>query len=272
MRTNLKCLMTRVATYASALLFCYFGYNGTVAGQTDNRFQCESILEVEYTGIKAENGQSTWNPGPPTVYFRITKILKGPPLSRNIPIRYDLDDSRQRYPMDWRFDESSLPKIGSKWILFIPEAVPESGRFVTFHGPVGRVECTPAEIELVNKKICETLVSSHERAADWDSWDRNIDQFLQSHFEKEKIFSHGPRYRVTVAYTITENGKVENVRLIAESESERFNQVVLQLVNSLTDESLIQLIQFPVGSKTEVVEKQTSFTNHLWYDNIDDHV
>jgi hypothetical protein len=171
--------------------------------------------------------------------------------------------------MDWKFDESSLPKIGSKWILFIPEAVPESGRFVTFHGPVGRVECTPAEIEAVSKniEIFETLVASKERAADWDSWNRNIDQYLQSLFEKEKIFSHGPRYRVTVAYAISQNGKVENVRFISKSESERFNQVVLQLVKSMTGRSLIQ---FPVGSKTEVVEKQTSFTNHLWYDNLDD--
>jgi hypothetical protein len=104
----------------------------------------------------------------------------------------------------------------------------------------------------------------------WDVWQQNIDQNLRKQFEQiSKTFDHGPRPSAEVACTVTKTGKIENVRLILDSKDERVNYVVLQIVRSLEGQ---WLVQFPIDSASEAVEMDTSFSNHLWFDKIDDHI
>jgi hypothetical protein len=140
------------------------------SGSISTPYGCESILVGEYLGVyrdfklgKAWKTPITYS-SPPTVFYRLIQVLKGPPLSRTgfvtpisrkIAIKYDFDEGDGDQPKDWKFDESMLPKFGSKWILFIPDAERHGypRAFETFHGSAGRQEFTDATIERVRAAI-----------------------------------------------------------------------------------------------------------------------
>lgn len=100
---------------------------------------CESVLVCEYTNFDEEKTIGWSNP--PFAYFHIVEYLKGPPFPGRLPIRYEFHDMiNKEKPEGWTFDKSMMPKKRSKWILFIPNAVPIAGAFETYHGSAGRVE------------------------------------------------------------------------------------------------------------------------------------
>jgi tetratricopeptide (TPR) repeat protein len=77
---------------------------------------------------------------PPIAKYYITKILKGPPLNKDLPIRYEFYDrsSSGGMPIGWKFGKDKMPEKGSEWIIFIRNAVPRDGAFDTYEGSYGR--------------------------------------------------------------------------------------------------------------------------------------
>jgi len=104
----------------------------------DNAIRSESILIAEYQGYD-KNEDIRFN-SPPLTHWHIDKILKGPPLNKALPLRYDFHTPDvSEAPKGWKFDESKLPEKGSKWILFIEFSVPDGVKrwFLPFLGSYG---------------------------------------------------------------------------------------------------------------------------------------
>ncbi len=71
--------------------------------------------------------------------YKIVKILKGPPLNKRLPIKYEFHDhTNPPTPPGWKFSEKEMPKVGSRWLIFIEHAVPHNGQFETYEGNYGR--------------------------------------------------------------------------------------------------------------------------------------
>ncbi len=118
----------------------------------DNAFTSEAILVCEYKGYEHE-GMITYFK-PPRANYHIEEFLKGPPLNKSLPVRYEFHEKvNQPKPADWKFSESLMPAKGSKWIIFIPNAVPIDGMFETYHGSFGRLEYNEDNLDKVLKII-----------------------------------------------------------------------------------------------------------------------
>lgn len=102
----------------------------------------ECIVIAEYKGFEKDGMISFYRP--PQANFRIEEILKGHGMNKALPIRYEFHDKTNKpKPKDWKFDEkTTMPEKGSKWIIFIPNAIPVDGMFETYHGSFGRLAFT----------------------------------------------------------------------------------------------------------------------------------
>ncbi len=119
--------------------------------------QCENIVIAEFTGMEMDKAHPPTYFTPPKAKYHIEEYLKGAPFNRAIAIKYEFHDEiiTEEKPADWKFDESLLPKKGSKWILFIPNAVPIDGMLHTYHGRYGRQEFTEDNYDKILKIIQE---------------------------------------------------------------------------------------------------------------------
>ncbi len=229
------------------------------AEQTADPYYCESILVGEYIGCNKD--AKDWKDSvtfttPPTAYFRIVEVLKGLPISTEtvktpfdprIQIIYDFGDGEATQPKDWKFDESMLPELGSKWILFIPNAVRTGNlrAFETFDGSLGRIEFNRDNIEKVHVEV-----------------------YLHQCFEHlKREFSQGTHLTAEVGYTLTRDGRVTNAHLIKKSQNLIFDEFALCAVNSMSGKSFLE---FPEGSQSESIEKTAFLTNRLWYEDCSD--
>ena len=125
----------------------------------ENAARAECILTAEYLGY--EKKSDIYYTHPPIANYRITKILKGPPLNRDLPIRYEFTDriNDTQAPPGWKFGPDKMPKKGSLWLIFIQNALPRDDAFDTYQGSYGR---QPATEENLNK-IYSLLENSANR-------------------------------------------------------------------------------------------------------------
>lgn len=117
--------------------------------------KCESIAIAEFKGFSSK-GQVSYQRCPEAVY-KIDQILKGPPLNKRLPVMYEFHEHirGETKPVDWKWDPAMMPKEGSKWIIFVENAVPVDGMFKTFHGAFGRQELNEINIDEVHRIIQE---------------------------------------------------------------------------------------------------------------------
>lgn len=120
-----------------------------------NAYQSESIVVAEYVGMDKSENVTYFKP--PRANYRIKEYLKGPPLNPFLPVRYEFHDvTGGTKPEGWKFDEAKMmPKKGSKWIIFIPNAVPIDGSFETYHGNFGRQEYNDENLDKILKILEE---------------------------------------------------------------------------------------------------------------------
>jgi tetratricopeptide (TPR) repeat protein len=111
----------------------------------------ESIVIAEFKSFEPD-GMVTFN-NPPGAVYKVTEILKGPPLNRTLPIRYEFHSkiNSDVKPADWKWSPALMPKVGSKWIIFIQYSVPIDGKFETFHGSFGRQEYNEQNLDEVHR-------------------------------------------------------------------------------------------------------------------------
>jgi hypothetical protein len=121
-----------------------------------NAIRSEFICIAEYQGFDKVSDVRFNSPVPS--HWHIIKILKGPPLNKALPVRYDFHAlSEKQAPPGWRFDQSKMPSKGSKWILFIEHAVPEGAKslFTTYGGSYGRQPATEANLNELDRLLEE---------------------------------------------------------------------------------------------------------------------
>ena len=124
----------------------------------ENAIRSEFICIAEYQGYD-KSDDIRFN-APVASHWRIDKILKGPPLNRALPVRYDFHTLSERQPpAGWTFNESRMPVKGSKWILFIEFAYPEGAKklFTTYDGSYGRQQATEKNLDQL-----DSLLESHQ--------------------------------------------------------------------------------------------------------------
>lgn len=122
--------------------------NQTLAGA----IRSEGIVIAEYQGYEKSPNINFFHP--PKAKFRITKILKGPPLNKDMPVRFEFKErsSSTPAPAGWKFSDDKMPAKGSQWIIFLEWCTPREGMFDTYEGSFGRV---PADDENLNKVYAE---------------------------------------------------------------------------------------------------------------------
>jgi hypothetical protein len=130
----------------------------------DNAIRSETIVIAEYKGY-TKTDDIRWN-SPPCANYYITKFFVGPPLNRNLPVRYFFHTpAHAEAPPGWKFDPSTMPAVGSKWILFIEFAAPERGQFNTYLGSYGRQEASEKNLdhldEVMDKHNIKFLMDKH---------------------------------------------------------------------------------------------------------------
>lgn len=115
----------------------------------DNAIRSEAIVIAEYQGFEKSTDIAYFHP--PKAEYHITKILKGPPLNRHLPLRYEFHDRSENLnvPDGWKFGPDKMPAKGSQWILFIEHAVPRMGQFDTYQGAFGRQEANDKNLNKV---------------------------------------------------------------------------------------------------------------------------
>jgi hypothetical protein len=122
----------------------------------DNAIRSESIVLAEYQGYD-KNADIRFN-SPPLTHWHIEKILKGPPLNKSLPLRFDFHtpDVNQP-PPGWKFDEAKMPTVGSKYIIFIEFAVPDGVKkwFLPFLGAYGVQPATDDNLNTLDRLLEE---------------------------------------------------------------------------------------------------------------------
>jgi len=112
----------------------------------------ELIYLGEYDGYR-KSGNITWD-HPPEARYRVTKILKGPPLGFHPFVKYEFHDSfNPIMPKGWKFNEKMMPEKDSEWILFVEYAVPKSGMFELYQGSYGRQPATEENLQKLNSLL-----------------------------------------------------------------------------------------------------------------------
>lgn len=113
----------------------------------------ESILVAKFKKYDKRASVSFYQP--PKAIYRIEKIIKGPPLNKTLPIRFEFHSKTDKgKPEGWKFDpKTMMPKAGSKWIIFIENSVPVDRMFETYHGCYGRIPYTDDTIDDVMRIV-----------------------------------------------------------------------------------------------------------------------
>lgn len=116
----------------------------------------EFIAICTYKKYELENDITYFRP--PIALFHIDEILKGPPLSATLPIRFEFHEKiagSEKQPPGWTFSSDKMPALGSKWLIFIENAVPKRGAFDTYHGSYGRQPATEENRNLIYRILEE---------------------------------------------------------------------------------------------------------------------
>lgn len=76
----------------------------------ENAFHSECILLATYEDYEHSSDISYFHP--PIAHYRITKFLKGPPLNKDLPLRYEFHDRSKGTgaPKGWKFTADKMPK------------------------------------------------------------------------------------------------------------------------------------------------------------------
>ena len=125
----------------------------TVGADYENAFRMSEWIGIcEYKNYEKKDGLGFYNP--PTANYSRLECLKGPPLATSLPVHFKFYDVAGAKPPDgWKFGDDKMPTKGSKWIIFIPNAVPVNGAFDTYKGDYGRQPATEENVGEIRRII-----------------------------------------------------------------------------------------------------------------------
>jgi len=113
----------------------------------------EKIVVADFVGYEGKNVTFF---APPKATYKIDRFLKGGALNKTIYLRYEFHNkTNMERPDGFKFAQDTMPEPGSKWILFIDNAVPVDGMYETYKGSFGRVAYTDENLDQI-LQIIET--------------------------------------------------------------------------------------------------------------------
>lgn len=113
----------------------------------------EKIVVADFVGYEGKN--ITYF-SPPKAIYKIDRFLKGGALNKTIFVRYEFHNkTNTARPDGFKFAADTMPEPGSKWILFIDNAVPVDCMYETYKGSFGRLQLTDENLDKV-LQIIET--------------------------------------------------------------------------------------------------------------------
>jgi len=100
---------------------------------------------------------------------------------------------------------------------------------------------------------------SRELKIAWDQWHKRVGAAIYARFNfiAREQFADKP-LRCRIACSITRDGRIINIRLLQKSPNLMFNSSLLMMLTSIKENSILQ---FPPGSRKQIVEKTIDFTN-----------
>jgi hypothetical protein len=104
--------------------------------------------------------------------------------------------------------------------------------------------------------------SSPDMQLAWDMWHKRVAAaiFERFNFFARAAFRHSPPLLSHVSYVVTRDGHIQNLQMGQKSNNVLFNVLVFQTVKSLDGD--MNLLQFPQGSRRQVVQKYGTFTQN----------
>lgn len=92
----------------------------------------------------------------------------------------------------------------------------------------------------------------------WELWHRRLAENVYFRFNSAAKMFHRPLY-AEVAYDVTADGRVINIRLLRRSPDMIFNATLLGVIKTLQGNSILR---FPEGSRRQIVAKRGVFTRN----------
>jgi len=109
-----------------------------LAPTLDEAISSDAIVLAEYIGYNDSFNIEYFNG--PIAHYKVIRILKGDSVKKYIKVEYSFHDgSPCMEPEDWKFSSSIMPKVGSKFILFI-NGSDKHDYYYTYRGDYGRKE------------------------------------------------------------------------------------------------------------------------------------
>jgi hypothetical protein len=110
-----------------------------VLAQSDDRYTCESIVLARYLDCERSHSQTADSL---KAYYSVSQILKGPPCSGRLTIKFDIDHRLEKSTVSETKNKVLFPIPKNVWLgfIFISYSVPKNGSFETFDGSKGRIE------------------------------------------------------------------------------------------------------------------------------------
>jgi hypothetical protein len=97
----------------------------------------------------------------------------------------------------------------------------------------------------------------------WDAWHKRVagEIFTRFNLFAKAAFRFSPPLVAVVTYRVSRDGRVDNVQLARTSKNLFFNLLITQVVKSMNGNTA--LLQYPPGSRRQVVEKVGTFSQNV---------
>lgn len=99
------------------------------------------IVSARYDGCDAKSRKKNSCYDPPVAYFTRIRSINGAVTPKHFRVPLYFSNLAGAKPQDWNYDDSKLPKRGSRWILLLNKSsFLDSVSFDTYRGSFGRME------------------------------------------------------------------------------------------------------------------------------------
>jgi hypothetical protein len=109
--------------------------------------------------------------------------------------------------------------------------------------------------------------SSREMQLLWDAWHKRVADAVYQRYSglSNAAFQRSGRpLQASASYVVTSDGRIINVQLLVRSNDPIYNTLIVGVINSLSGD--YALLQFPPGSRRQMVEKSATFSQNMGHE------
>lgn len=193
------------------------------------------------------------------VFVGLTFCSQNPATAQNYIGDFDPPGGRfnpknNTWPTMWPVEVETHPSLTTKQESPLGE---ESNSKSNFESDSKTPETSAKE---QNSKSANDPDNSQHMQVQWEMWHRRVEESISVRFNgvAQRAFTQSRPIDCEVAYTVTRDKRIVNVRLLRKSNNIVYNSMLLMVLKSMNGNPLLE---FPPGSKREVVEKTGVFAH-----------